>query len=108
MATAAELTFITAVRAAEGVRQVAKAAAFVTYGFVQANLAAYLTAIEAADNAFITAINAAASTAGAVGYTIPNGPGVLGTPPNPGNVILGDNGSFALIAGNWATLGAIG
>src|SRR5258706_9369735 len=102
MATAAELTFINAVRAAEGVRQVAKAAAFVTYGFVQANLAAYLTALEAADNAFITSTNAAASTAGALGYTIPNS----GT-PNPGNVIIADNGSFALIAGQTATLGAI-
>ncbi len=103
MATAAESTFIVTIRAAEGVRQVAKAAAFVTYGFVQANLAAYLTALEAADNAFITAVNAAASTAGAVGYTIPNS----GT-PNPGNVIIGDNGSFALIFGQIATLGAIG
>jgi hypothetical protein len=103
VATAAEFIFISAVRAAEGVRQAAKAAAFVTYGFVQANLAAYLTALEAADNAFITAVNAAASTAGAVGYTIPNS----GT-PNPGNVIIGDNGSFALIFGQIATLGAIG
>jgi len=103
MATAGELTFIAAVRAAEGVRQVARAAAFATYGFVQANLAAYLTALEAADNAFITSANAAASTAGAVGYTIPNS----GT-PNPGNVIIGDIGSFTLIGGNIATLGAIG
>jgi hypothetical protein len=103
MATATEFTLIAAVRAAEGVRQAAKQAAFVTYGFVQANLAAYLTALEAADNAFITTVNAAASAAGAVGYTIPNS----GT-PNPGNVIIGDNGSFALIGGQTATLGAIG
>jgi len=103
MATAAESTFITTIRAAEGVRQSAKTAAFVTYGFVQANLAAYLTALEAADNAFITSVNAAASTAGALGYTIPNS----GT-PNPGNIIIGDNGSFALIFGQIATLGAIG
>ncbi len=102
MATAGEFTFISAVRAAEGVRQAAKAAAFVTYGFVQANLAAYLTALEAADNAFITSVNAAASTAGAVGFTVPN------SGPSPGNVIIGDNGSFALIFGQIATLGAIG
>jgi hypothetical protein len=105
MATAAELTFITAVRAAEGVRQAAKQAAFVTYGFAQAGLAAYLTALEAADNAFITTVNAAASTLGVAGYTIPNGPGAVS---NPGNVIIADNGSFAVIAGGWATLGAIG
>ncbi len=103
MATASEFTFITAVRAAEGVRQSAKLAAFNTYAFNPANLAAYLTALEAADNAFITSANAAASTAGAVGYTIPNS----GT-PNPGNVIIGDIGSFSLIGGNIATLGAIG
>jgi hypothetical protein len=103
MATATELTLITAVRTAEGVRQAAKQAAFVTYGFVQANLAAYLTALEAADNAFVTTVQAAASTAGAVGYTIAGG-----GQPQPGNVIIGDNGSFALIAGNISTLGAIG
>jgi hypothetical protein len=102
MATAAEFTFISAVRAAEGVRQAAKAAAFTAYGFVAATLAAYLTALEAADNAFIAAVNAAASTAGAVGYTIPNS----GT-PNPGNVLIGDIGSFQLIGGNIGTLGAI-
>lgn len=102
MATAAEQTFIAAVRVAEGVRQVAKAAAFTTYGFVQANLAAYLTALEAADNAYIAAVNAAASTLGAAGYTIPNS----GT-PNPGNVSPGNLGQSGPIAGNNATLGAL-
>src|SRR5215471_10231644 len=101
MATSAESTFIAAVRTAEGVRQAAKAAAFTTYGFVQANLAAYLTSLEAADNAYITSVNAAASTAGAVGMTVPNS----GT-PNPGNVILGTVGSY-LVGGNVATLGAL-
>jgi hypothetical protein len=102
MATSTEWTFINTIRAAEGVRQAAKASAFTTYNFVQANLAAYLTALEAADNAYITSANAAASTAGAVGMTIPNS----GT-PNPGNVIIGDIGSFNLIAGNILTLGAL-
>jgi hypothetical protein len=106
MATSTEFTLIAAVRAAEGVRQVAKQAAFVTYGYVQANLAAYLTALEAADNAFVTTVQAAALAAGAVGYTIPNS-GTSPT-PNPGNVIIGDNGSFSLIGGQTATLGAIG
>ncbi len=100
MATAAESVFIAAVRTAEGVRQAAKTAAFATYGFVQANLAAYLTAIEAADNAYITTVNAALSTAGTFGYTIPN----TGT-PNPGNVSPGL--SVGLVGGQIATLGAL-
>jgi hypothetical protein len=40
---------IAAYAAAEGVRQQSKAAAFTTYGFVPANLAAYKTALVAAD-----------------------------------------------------------
>jgi hypothetical protein len=111
MATAKESTFFAAVSAAEAVRQAAKAAAFVTYGFVQANLAAYLTALEAADNAYITSVNSAASTLGAAGYTIPNS----GT-PNPGNVSPGSVGFDAGVSVNasyggaygWATMGAIG
>jgi hypothetical protein len=82
MATAAELTFCNAVRVAEGVRQVAKAAAFAAYGFVAANLATYIAALQAADNAYVTSVNLAANTLGAAGYTIPNS----GT-PNPGNVV---------------------
>ena len=49
MATSAQYTFIQAVAAAEGVRQTAKASAFTTYAFVPANLAAYKTALAAAD-----------------------------------------------------------
>lgn len=108
MATAAEYTFYAAVRLAEGVRQGAKASAFTTYGFVQANLAAYLTALEAADNAYIASFNSAASTLGAGGYTIPNS----GT-PNPGNASPGTVGLSAPSAMNaignaTATMGAIG
>lgn len=64
MALLAEITFQTAVAVAESTRQVTKAAALVTYGFVQANLAAYKTALAAADVAYITAVNAAANTSG--------------------------------------------
>ena len=83
MATAAEYTFGQAVTKAEGVRQTARAAAFtaqaVSGSIPPANLAAYVTALEAADNAFIAAVNAAASTAGAVGTVIGAQTGQLGT-----------------------------
>lgn len=62
MALAAEQVFITAVAAAESTRQASKASAFTTYGWVAANYAAYKTALEAADVAYITAVNAAANT----------------------------------------------
>lgn len=62
MATAAEVTFANAVAAAEGVRQVAKAAAFTTYAFAPAGLATYIAALLAADVAYITAVNAALNT----------------------------------------------
>lgn len=64
MSSLKENTFIAAVAAAEGVRQTSKTAAFVTYGYVAANLAAYITAVAAADVAYITAVNAAANTSG--------------------------------------------
>lgn len=109
MATAKETTFYQAVMTAEGIRQVAKAAAFTTYGFVPANLAAYITALEAADNAYFTSVNSAGSTLGAAGYTIPNSGS-----PNPGNVNPGGmatdaTGSAASYGGAFssATLGAI-
>jgi hypothetical protein len=78
MATLKEQTFIVAVLAAEQTRQVAKAAAFTTYGFVLANLAAYIAALSAADVAYITAVNAAANTAGLLGTPGQSGP--LGSP----------------------------
>lgn len=81
MATAAEQTFNAAVMKAEGIRQSAYAAAFTAYGFVAANLATYITALEAADNAYVSAVNSAASTLGAAGYTIPN------SGPSAGNVV---------------------
>jgi hypothetical protein len=113
MAIAKEYTFLAAVQAAEGVRQTARAAAFtaqaVSGAIPPANLAAYVTALEAADNAYITSVNAAASTAGAVGtatgLTGPGGqafiascwigPYMYGIGPTPG-------------AGPTATFGNIG
>jgi hypothetical protein len=105
MATAAELTFCNAVRVAEGVRQVAKAAAFAAYGFVAANLATYIAALQAADNAYVTSVNSAANTLGAAGYTIPNS----GT-PNPGNVVPAPTTfmpTVSVIGNGTATMGAI-
>lgn len=62
MASSAEQAFMTAVSLAEGTRQQSKAAAFVTYGYVAANFAAYKVAISDADVAYITAVNAAMNT----------------------------------------------
>lgn len=63
MAIAAEITFMNAVLLAEGARQNSKVAAFATYAFVPANLAAYKIALEDADVAYVTAVNAARNTA---------------------------------------------
>lgn len=106
MATAAEQTFYAAVVKAEGIRQVARAAAFATYGFVAANLAAYLTALESADNTYMASVNSAASTLGAGGYTIPNTGGT-----NPGNAspgAVGFNVMSGIQGGGLSTMGAIG
>jgi len=59
MSYSGEQTFRAAVLAAEGVRQQAKAVAFVAYGFVAANLATYQTALADADVAYFTAVNTA-------------------------------------------------
>lgn len=73
MATAAEYTFMKAIYLAEQTRQTAKLNAFNTWAFgVGGALSTYVAALEAADNAYITAANSAASTAGAVGITVPN------------------------------------
>lgn len=78
MASLLEFNFYTAVAAADGVRQSAYAAALTTYGYVAANLAAYKTALIAADVAYITAINSAASTAGITPNVVPDFPGNFG------------------------------
>jgi hypothetical protein len=74
VATSAEQTFIRGVAVAEGVRQASKASAFATYGFVLANLSAYVAALSAADVAFFTAVTAALNTAGLTGNTGQSGP----------------------------------
>jgi hypothetical protein len=70
MATSAEQTFVRSVAVAEGTRQSSKAAAFATYGFVAANLSAYI--------AYFTAVTTALNTAGLTGNTGQSGP--LGSP----------------------------
>ncbi len=62
MPSSAELTFYNAVAVAEATRQQSKAAAFVSYAFVPANLTTYRTAISDADVAYVTAVNAARDT----------------------------------------------
>ena len=57
MATSSEQAFVNAINAAELARQNAKSSAFTTYGFVKANYAAYVTALIAADVAYINAIS---------------------------------------------------
>jgi hypothetical protein len=107
MATAAEQTFVAAVRVAEGVRQSAKAAAFTTFAaaaFAGSALATYAAALTAADVAFTTAVNSAANTLSLAGYTIPNTGGT-----NPGNVDPGNIGQSGMssIGNGTATMGAI-
>ena len=64
MALLVERSFIVAVAVAESNRQAAKAAALATFAGVPANQPAYITAILAADVAYVTAVNAAMSTSG--------------------------------------------
>jgi hypothetical protein len=74
MATASEYAFGLAVAKAQSARQVAQAAAFTAQAvsgvIPPSNQLAYIVALEAADNAYITAVNAAASTAGGVGTVV--------------------------------------
>ena len=63
MATSTELTFMAAVNTAEGVRQAARIAAFTTYAYAPANLAAYKIALEDADVAYTTSVNTARNAA---------------------------------------------
>ena len=75
MSLATEQTFRNAVVLAEGTRQQQKAAAFVTYGYVAANLATYKTSLATADNVYFTAVNAAYNTmAETTGNAGMNGP----------------------------------
>lgn len=75
MSLATEQTFRNAVALAEGARQQQKAAAMVTYGYVAANLAAYIEEIADADTVYQAAVTTAADTfalqAGNVGLSGP-------------------------------------
>jgi hypothetical protein len=71
MATSAEAIYWQAVVNANGVRQAAQQVAFASYGFVAANLATYRAALIAADVAFVTAVDSAASTAGITPNVVP-------------------------------------
>jgi hypothetical protein len=96
MAMASELTFTQAVRKAEGIRQTAKAAAFATWAYQQgAPLTTYVTALEAADNAFITSVNSAASTAGVIGGVYPGQLGPAGAAVL-GSTVIGSVGMSAI------------
>jgi hypothetical protein len=78
MASAKEQAFIVAVQQAQSVRQSAIAAAFVAYGFVQANLATYIAALETADGAFWTSVVAAGGTNGVSPNAVNAVPGIFG------------------------------
>ena len=110
MATLAEYTFTQAVIKAEGVRQAAKATAFATWAYQQgAPLTTYVTALETADNAFITAVNTAANTCGPVGLPTPGQLGPAGAAPLA-NIVLGNQGMNAIspmLAPNWVSYGSI-
>lgn len=58
-----ERTFTTAVAQAEATRQTALSAAFTAYANNSANLATYLTAVAAAQNAYAVSVASAANTA---------------------------------------------
>jgi hypothetical protein len=87
MSTAAEATYWAAVNAANGVKQVAYAAAFATYqaaGFTPGARSTYITALVAADVAFFASVNTAATTAGITPNVVPDlqsslGPSVSAT-----------------------------
>jgi len=110
MATAAEQTFINAVTTAEGIRQVAKSAAFATFqaaGFTPAAYATYAAALTTADVAYMTSVNSAATTLSLCGYTTPNsGPSQANvTPGSVGHSSISALGTFG--DGN-TTMGSIG
>jgi hypothetical protein len=106
MAMLAEYTFVQAVQKAEGVRQSAKAAAFVTWGYgTGAAFSTYVSALESADNTYIASVNSAASTLGAIGLPVP---GQGGTPL--ANVVIGNVGMAATSprsGSGWASNGPV-
>ena len=110
MALAAEYTFTLAVQKAEGIRQTAKAAAFATWAYGQGSaLTTYASALESADNAFITSVNSAASTLGVIGLPTPGQLGPAGAAAL-GNTVIGNVGMSSIspnMSPSWATFGPV-
>jgi hypothetical protein len=110
MATSAEYTFTLAVQKAEGIRQAAKAAAFATWAFGQSSaLTTYVTALETADNAYITSVNSAASTLGVIGSVYPGQLGPAGAAVLGSTVIgnVGMNATSPNMSPSWANYGPV-
>jgi hypothetical protein len=113
MATAAEQVFVAAVRAAEGVRQGAKLAAWTTFStasppFSAAAFATYAAALTSADVAYVTSVNSAATTLSLAGYTVPNsGPSQAIVEPG-GLGLSGPVSAMSSLGNGTATMGAIG
>jgi hypothetical protein len=81
MATALEQAFIMAVNKAAGIKQAAYTAAAITYGGVFANLGTYQAAIVTADNAYLDAVQSAATTAAITPNCVDEGAtGLMGGP----------------------------
>ena len=110
MALSAEYTFALAVQKAEGIRQTAKAAAFATWAYGQGSaLTTYVTALETADNAYITSVNSAASSLGVIGQPTPGQLGPAGAAAL-GSTVIGNVGMSSVAAGlapSWATYGPV-
>jgi hypothetical protein len=110
MATSAEYTFTLAVQKAEGIRQAAKAAAFATWAFGQGSAyTTYVTALETADNAFITSVNSAANTLGVIGLPTPGQLGPAGAAAL-GSTVIGNVGMSSIspnLSPSWASYGPV-
>ena len=110
MALSAEYTFTLAVQKAEGIRQAAKAAAFATWAFGQGSaLTTYVTALETADNAYITSVNSAANTLGVIGLPTPGQLGPAGAAAL-GSTVIGNVGMSSVSPGlspSWQTYGPV-
>ena len=110
MALLAEYVFIQAVQKAEGIRQTAKAAAFATWAYGQGSaLTTYASALESADNAYITSVNSAASTLGVIGLPTPGQLGPAGAAAL-GSTVIGNVGMSSVAAGlspSWQTYGPV-
>lgn len=102
--TNAELIFMKAVANAEGVRQIARTAAFNTWAYGTGSaFTTYTAALVAADNTYINAIQSAANTMGATGLTIPNS-GPVGQSLNITVGLTGQTNPIATFATDFAAI----